>query len=259
MTTDPNYIARLQAMGFKVPSTTLQRRLIVGVSGMEKTGKSHFSLSGPQPVIYLNLDKENNPAITTYAHARGIEIYEQAFYVTRDGANPASLQAANLPVWNSFKAAITEAWSVGKGTVVVDTTTQLYALLRMAFHGKLAQIPSFTYGIMYAELEDLLNIKAYNSGMCGVFIDKMGPVFEGKGAIERKGYNNMPFLTQMNIETTREETPTGTAFGVWIKDSSHTPLLNNKHFQDPPGTLPADSRTSLEYILSLIYDGVAIP
>lgn len=272
MTTDPNYVARLKAMGFAVPSTTLQRRLIVSTSGMEKSGKTHFALSGPQPIIYMNLDKENNPAITTYAQARGIEIYEQSFYVTRGGANPASLQAANLPVWNAFKAAITEAWQVGKGTVVVDTDTQLYALLRLAFHGKISQIPPFTYGIMYAELEDLLNIKAYNSGMCGVFIDKMGPVFEGKGAMERKGYGNMPYLTQMNIQNMREEvpavidpitkqliTPAGSAFSIWIKDSSITPLLNNKRFQDPPGTPPEESKTSLEYVLSLLYDGVPIP
>ena len=210
--------------------------------------------------------------ITKYAHARGIEIYEKIFQVGRDLGNPTSQQAMHIPIYRDFRQSLEACWAVGRGTVVIDTTTNLYALNMMAHHGKLSQIPPYLYGIMYAELEDMLNIQAYNSGMSAVYIDKMGPVFEGKGAMERKGYRNIPFLVQMNIEMTREDfpgtpevpgiqvaTPPGTMFGIWIKDSSHTALLNNKHFQDLPGTLPENSRTSMEYLMRIIYDREPIP
>src|SRR3990170_4136638 len=66
MTTKPNkpvtppnasqVIAQLKALGFSDDYVETPRRLVISLSGPAKSGKSHFSLTAPEPIIYINVD-----------------------------------------------------------------------------------------------------------------------------------------------------------------------------------------------------------
>jgi hypothetical protein len=48
--------AKLKSLGFSDAVVETPYRLIASVSGKEKTGKTHFALTAPEPIIFFNID-----------------------------------------------------------------------------------------------------------------------------------------------------------------------------------------------------------
>src|SRR5574343_408421 len=52
-------------------------RLIVSISGDEKTGKSHFTLTAPEPIFYFNIDRGTEGVVGKFqADGKKVFIYE---------------------------------------------------------------------------------------------------------------------------------------------------------------------------------------
>ena len=119
--------------GFKKVSSEIKPRLIASVSGKEKHGKTSFALSAPGPIIYFNLDFGQEGVIDKYSGDK--DIYEKEYKFTR-------LETADryVTLWTGFVTDFRAALQSKARTIIIDTATEAWELVRLARFGKLAQV-----------------------------------------------------------------------------------------------------------------------
>lgn len=247
-------IAQLKAMGFDDTIQERKRRLIISSGGREKTGKSHFALSGPSPIVYLNVDIGTEGVVEKFQDA-GKQVLIYDVRVPRE-----SKQDVYVPLWGDLKTRIVKAYSLGQGTVVWDTATEAYELARLSRFGKLTQVMPHNYTEVNNEWRELLRT-AYDSTMNTVFIHKMKPVWVNNTRTkdyEVAGFGEMDYLSQVNLVHYREDTEAGTVFSVYVKDCRQRPGVAGMTLRGLP--LPAgeertiDPLCNFEMLLSLVHD-----
>lgn len=226
-------VSALVQMGFTVPAAeVINDRLIVCVNGWEKTGKTHFSLTAPDPIVYFSVDIGTEGVVEKFVRAgKRILLYE-----VRYRRNQASQDYTAL--WQRLQRGFSTALQIGSGTIVFDTWTECYELCRLHhFSGKLEQQRPQTYAQVYADLRSMVR-DAYDSGMNVVFLNKMGWKFQmagdsGPPQMEVKGFSDMAYLVQANLMTFRTQEPMqpgqwkppAPEFGVTVMDCRQNPLI----------------------------------
>ncbi len=224
-----NVANQLLAAGFTNQSAPLTRRMIVGIRGQEKTGKTDLALTAPQPIMFFRMDTSAQYVVDK-ARARGVEVYDYFVDIPKNGN-----VAAYSQLWEAYKAHLLLAYRMNQGSVVIDTETAQYQLIRLARHGKVSGIAESNFPAMYAELNGLVAAAFSASNMTTIYLHRMGRMFR-TDEMEQKGYREMPYSVQANIETTRIDQPQGGMpwFGMTVKDCVQNPTLNNKIFWDVP-------------------------
>jgi hypothetical protein len=232
--------------GWTEPSTAAPRRLITAVQGWPKSGKTHFALAtAPEPVYYINADHGAEGVVEQFIRA-GRQIVEHRVNIPDSFEMPeAKAKGLYLPIWEETKAMIRKAWANNQGTLVLDTETEIYELIRLARFGRLTQILQHHYGPVYAELNGLLRDAAYESDMSAIYIRKMDKDFNTGQPIS-KGYKNTPYDTQINVEVSRVQEPgESDAFRVGVLDCRHDPRLNRQYYNGPVATF--------EFLLNMVH------
>lgn len=226
--TDQVVLAQLKAMGFSDELIETPRRLIVSSGGREKTGKSGFACTAPDPIMYVDIDIGTEGVVGKFQKA-GKDIFVYQVRVPKEAK-----QDIYVPMWNDLKSRIVRAYSLKVGTVVWDTATEAYELCRLARFGKLVQVQPHNYVEVNNEWRELLRT-AYDSSMNTIFIHKMKAVWlnstDSQGRLrsvktdnyEISGFSEMDYLAQVNLIHYREDAEAGTVFSVYIKDSRHNP------------------------------------
>jgi hypothetical protein len=252
---DESILRELQSQGFSEEIKERPRRLIVSSSGREKVGKSHFALTAPDPIIYLNVDLGTEGVVDKFQHA-GKRVLLYDVRVPKESGS----KDVYVSLWADLKSKIIKAYSLRKGSVIWDTSSECFELARLAKFGKLTQVMPHQYTEVNNEWRELLRT-AYDSSMNTVFIHKMKPVWINNVRTkdyELSGFTEMDYLSQVNIIHFREDTEEGTVYSVLIKDSRHRPGLAGQVLRGLP-LVSGEERTSdplcnFELLLSLVHD-----
>ncbi|HXN71600.1 MAG TPA: hypothetical protein VN861_03495 [Candidatus Acidoferrales bacterium] len=218
----------------------LTKRIIISLTGEEKTGKNHTSLTAPSPIYVHSFDIGLDGVVQKFQDEKKIYVADYELTVQPGEASAGEVAEAADKVWQQFVSNYRDGLaSCGNGTTVVDTDTELYELLRLARFGKLTQIMPHHYGPVNAELRDVIR-ESYDHDANVFFLSKKCPVWEnyidstGKekgrktGELARKGFGDLAFLVQVVATTVRDDTPEGTVFNVEIEDCRFNPAANGQ-------------------------------
>lgn len=240
--------------------STVRRRLIVNIEGEEKSGKDHMALTYTDGPVYIHsfdiglegVMEKFLPGGMHYVEGRG-DIYPMEYVLEVQPGEGSQQEVADCAqkLWAQFVADYHEAVRQSKdnnGLVLVDTGTEVWELKRLAAFGKLTQVMPHHYGPVNAEMRDLIRF-AYE-GSNAVFLHKRVDEWEnyldsqGKekgrktGRKSRKGFSDIPFLVQANVQCYREDVDSGGSnFGALVLDCRQNPDLNNIVIENDFNTL----------------------
>jgi len=217
-------VKELETMGFSDDVQERPYRLVASVNGLPKTGKTHFALTAPDPIFFVNIDIGTEGVVDKF-QAEGKRIYLYDVRVPRTAS-----KEIYVPMWENLKKIYEKVFKVGAGTVITDTDSEAYELARLAKFGKLTQVMPQHYTEVNNEYREILRL-AYDSPMNAVFIHKMKPKYiqnARTSEYEPSGMSDMEYNVQVNITMHREDTDEGTEFSAFIKDCRHNPNVNGE-------------------------------
>lgn len=241
----------LKQQGFVDTLPPVPQRLIAKVAGPEKTGKSHLSLTAPEPIIYFSIDIGTEGVVEKFQQSgRSIYVYEIQY-------KKGGLVSDYKEAWNKIDTLLDAALRVGEGTIVFDTWTEMYELGRLHhFGGRLDKVMPGEYPVVYSDLREKIR-RIYDSRMSAVLLTKMAKGFETK-ELEEKGFADTGFLVQANLMTTKtqgvvnqETGEVGTIFGVTVKDCRHNHKLDGLTFYSVG---PNGNQCDLSYLIWLAHN-----
>lgn len=236
-----NVITQLEAMGFSDNVIERPYRLVASVNGMPKTGKTHFALTAPDPIFFINIDIGTEGVVDKF-QAAGKRIYVHDVRVPRTAS-----KEVWTPMWESLKKVFEKVYKVGAGSVIVDTDSEAYELARLAKFGKLTQVMPQHYAEVNNEYREILRL-AYDSVMNSIFIHKMKPKYINNARTneyEPSGLSDMEYNAQINVIMEREDTEGGPEFSAFIKDCRHNPNVNGEWLKG--------EMCSFDFLLSLVH------
>ena len=234
-------LAQLKALGFSDEVREMPYRLVASVSGREKTGKTHFALTAPDPIFFINIDIGTEGVIEKF-QAQGKKIYVYDVRVPRTAK-----QEVYVPMWENLKAIFQKVYQAGVGTVVVDSDTEAFELARLAKFGKLSQVLPHNYVEVNNEYREILRL-AFDSTMNSVFLHKMKAKYvndKRTNEFEPSGFGDMEYNSQVNVLMYREDTDEGPEFSAFIKDCRHNPNVNGEWLRG--------EMCNFEFLLALIH------
>lgn len=196
-----------QIPGFKRVNSVPKPRLIVSVEGLDKVGKTAFALSAPGPIAYLETDMGTEGVIEKFQADK--VILSPAAYESRFEGGAAKNDAEKE--FNRFEKEFRLALANTR-SVVIDTASDIWEMLRMARFGKLTQVKPHHYAPVNAEYKDLIT-SAYDSEANLILLHKLKATWaegsDGKssktGQFERQGFADTGYLVQVNVRCWREE------------------------------------------------------
>jgi len=226
---DAVVIEQLKKMGFSDEIIETPKRIVVSMTGKAKTGKTHFSLTGPEPVIYFNVDIGTEGVVEKFQKlGKQILIYDVR--VPREGVS----KDVWSQMWSDFKLRARKAYSIRSGTVVWDTASEVYELARLSHFGKLTEVKPSDYAVVNNEWREVLRI-AYDSPVNTIFVHKVKAVWRmvasssGRSSLtktddfELSGFSEMDYLVQLNLIMNRIDTENGPEFSAFVKDCRQNP------------------------------------
>jgi hypothetical protein len=219
--------------GFKPKKADPQKRLIIQVEGHEKTGKTHFALTAPGPIAYFGLDIGDEGVIEKFL-AQGKEIITPDDSVRVPNVVEMHVDGPKMdaaPAWEQMKRAFIAACKSPQiRSIVWDTATEVWELIRLARFGKLAQVMPVQYGPVNAEMRGLIRI-AYDSNKNFIMLHKMKAEYvndKRTGKYERAGFNDTEYIVQVNLRTIHD--PESGEFGIEVINARQNMTLCGQIF-----------------------------
>ena len=212
----------LTKLGFTEPSSTIIPRLISSISGLDKQGKTHFGLTMPAPIVLFNTDIGEEGVMHKFdgkvEHAMDVGVPAEEESEDAEG------------VWKKFKAGYYGALEASDDdcrSLLIDTGTEVWELMRLAEFGQLAQIMPYMYGPVNAKFRRLVR-DSYKYNKNVMWLHKMKPKYvndKRTAEYERSGFGDMPFLVQLNAQIWRYDVEDGGEFVLTVTNSRHEPDL----------------------------------
>ena len=186
---------------FKKADDSVKHRLIASISAVEKQGKTHFALTAPGPIALFDFDNGLEGVLHKFSKKKEIMVSEYKI-------GNAQTQETYIPVWDRFKREFLATMRPGNGvrTVIVDTATEAWELIRLARFGKLDQVLPRYYGPLNAEFKELIRI-AYTSDKNLLLLHKMKAEYindKSTGKMTRAGWGDTGYFVQVNLELWRD-------------------------------------------------------
>lgn len=211
-----------------------QPRLVMSLTGMEKQGKTHFALTAPGPIAMFSTDIGEEGVVEKFHGKKTISILDVA-KLDEDAANKAPAE------FKRFKNAYIEVLNdKPTRTIIKDTSTEIWELLRMARFGKLTQVMPYMYGPVNAEYRALIR-EAYKHDKNLILLHKMKAQYindKRTGEYERAGFNDTGFLVQVNAQIYRYAPEDGGEFVLYIKDCRQNPDMAGEELLGPMCNFP---------------------
>lgn len=222
----------------------IQPRLILSIQGPGKTGKTNFSLtSDREPILYVNLNKGDEGVIGKFV-AGGVEIWrmdlprgrfliEERLVAGSKGAMEAAAKEAK-EAWDKFSKGIRKVRDTG-GTIILDTASELWELLRLARLGKLDQVKPHHYGPVNAEYEAVWQMALDTPNLSLIAIHELrdeyvNEKFTGKRKIS--GYKRTEYLAQVMVEMYKTGVGEDRVWGCRIIECRHNPEMEWEELED---------------------------
>lgn len=206
-------------------------RLVLNVQGLPKCGKTRFALTAPAPIALLNFDD-------------GLEGTAEAF-MDKDVRvfNAAALSGDFKARWEAFVAAYRDALNdKAVRSVVVDTGTLAWELLRMARLGKLTKVMPVQYVQCNQEMTELVRA-AYRTDKNVVWVHEEKEEYvkdKWTGAYVMAGFSRMGYGVQATVRMARDPEAEGLeAFGLEILECRHDAECNGTELPGAMATFAA--------------------
>lgn len=167
------------ATGWEDAPAEPKHRIIMSVEGMEKCGKTHFSLTAPGPIRYHNFDNGDEGVVQKFL-ARGKKVKRASYVLSGPTATPQELVDAADPIWSKFRTNYFTGLGEGR-TTIVDTGADPWELLRIARFGKLTEVPPHFYGPVNAEWKAIY-AAAYNGHSNLIMLHRLKDEWVNKAA-----------------------------------------------------------------------------
>jgi hypothetical protein len=246
---DPSESQLLKGTGFAEADTEIRKRVILSVEGREKEGKTSLSLSAPGPIGVINMDLGLEGVVHKFARDKKIYVSDYKLPSTTRGNAKEVAEEADK-VWTSLMADYRAALRSFR-TVVMDTATEVWELLRLARFGKLAQVMPHHYTTVNSEFREMLRM-AYDGNANLILVHKMKAVWvdvpDGKGGTkgsrtgeyERSGFSDTGFIVQASVRVSRvtTDTPGDDGFRLQVLTCRQNAELTGQVLQAPMNTFP---------------------
>jgi hypothetical protein len=235
-------IDKLKALGFDTPPDKPKPRIIMSIDGKEGTGKTELALSAPGPMGYQSLDIGTEGVIEKHVKA-GKEIYLKEYHNPLEGgdlSDPAIMARAQTKAEETMDAFTDDFKTLlesGVKTVVWDTASELWQILRLARFGKLLKVMPLHYGPVNLEYLSLVK-QAYLTDTNLILIHKVKAVWEDNektNDIERNGMNETGYLVQVDVNTYKDDDGD---FHAFITKCRAKDSLTGEDYPDPMNTFP---------------------
>lgn len=220
-------------------------RRIISIEGLEKSGKTHWALTAPGPIAYFNFDVGFEGVIDKFVDGTvsSKDVYVADYQTPLASEN----QSLYLNVWKKFWDDYTNALSQKEiRTLVVDTATECWEILRMGRFGKLSKVLPIHYGPVNAEFEYLFKT-SYEHDKNIILIHKYVDEYindKPTGKFKRAGYSKMGYVVQDVLRAHREEN---------TADFSVSVLMSRKNI-DKIGMEFEGDLSSFPYVMAGITD-----
>lgn len=194
--------------GFSTANKAPKPRLIINAEGLDKSGKSNFGFTAPGPLTYLNFDIGDEGVIEKFQTKKQILIPDVAYSTRFDDGKQ---KAEATKEYTRFRTDYVNALKKSR-SVVADTGSEIWELLRLARLGKLTQVMPHHYVEVNQEFRDLVR-DAFEHSANLIILSKLKAEWkEGKdgkgnktGKFERAGFSELGYLAQINMRFWREE------------------------------------------------------
>jgi hypothetical protein len=210
--------------------------LICNVQGQDKSGKTYWVLATcPKPAWYICWDPNGEEIAKKLVREQGLDIRIDRYAVPdRD-----QKQDFHADQWKRFQKSVDAVYKTNEGTLFIDTFTEVYDAVRLAYFGKLTGGKARNYGGVFADLNDIVN-SGYQSDMNLVISHKMTKEYvrppgqpDGEGAWNGNyipdGWKNAPYAVQANFELMYDPAvPGGVAdkMRVYVKNNNQAMWMN---------------------------------
>ena len=212
----------------------LTRKACISVEGREKRGKTHFALTAPGPIIYINLD-EGLDRVQPEVKFPNLDLRVVNIPNFSKDGHPDKVADEALKVWENLKQIHVSALEAAR-TVVYDSFTEVWELARLARFGKLQSVQWFHFGPVNREFHDF--IREFNRHDANLILlhKSMAEKDENgakNGNQERKGFTHIGFDVDDFFKVDRDEEG---KFYIEAIESGHNPAIKGKRFTEPGNT-----------------------
>ena len=208
--------------GFTVVNTkslTIKHRIVLALAGHPKSGKSHFALTAPGPIAYLDLDAVEPMVLAKFM--KGKQIFHADHSRPVLDIDPS--HDDHIKRWKEFRSTHETAVKDPKiRTIIWDTATEVWEMCRLKHFGALSK-KSHHYGPPNAEMLSLIRMVKEQSDKNFIMLQQMTEIYEndmGTGRYGPAGFKQVPY--QANVIATAyhdvdEMVEDDDASGFWIE------------------------------------------
>lgn len=262
---ETDFKKRMADLGFVEADDAVYPRVITGVGGREKTGKTNFALTAPDPLAIFSLDIGTEGVVNKFkAAGKDIwvheiempETYEESIKVW-DGEKGSKEYPGVAPVYRKILK------EPEIRSIIFDTATEMWELLRLRRFGRTEKVMPYQYGPVNAEFRRMLK-QPYSCQKNLILLQKMKPVYiddKRTKDFENAGFADTPYLVQVNLEMFRSEPKIRCPYCdkadgkhrhwcVLVKDCRQNPNLAGQVFKDNMCSFPV--------LASMIIDGTGV-
>jgi hypothetical protein len=231
--------ANLDGTSFQLATPEQRRRMIASVEGDFGCGKTAWGLSAPAPIAFFKLDLNAEWTISQFAASK--TIYKTDVVVpSADGDN--AKNAAKTVLAQFLKDYERAVHSTLIRSVIIDTATELWELIRLAYFGKLTQVPPHFYTEANNAFRSVIR-DAYDSDKNLILVHRLKDVWEDvtdnqgrlksrkTGRKERAGFGELGFAVQVMVETTFDAEDRASPFKVRVIKCTQNPLITNRSYE----------------------------
>lgn len=180
--------------GFTRASSAVKHRLIVSVEALEGVGKTTFALTAPGPIAFINFDYGLEGVIEKFQTVK--PIYVAAVRLDFMGGKDQVIAAAEkelVKFETNYQTALRQARSI-----VIDTGSEMWELLRLAEFGKLDKVLPHQYASVNQQMTRLIKL-AYDGDANLILTHRLKAEWindKRTGEFEFAGMKDVPYLVQ---------------------------------------------------------------
>jgi hypothetical protein len=241
---------------FVEASSAITARLICAIAAREKQGKTHLSLTAPGPIAHFNADIGLEGVVHKFlVQGKKILVYN----IPLPDPQSKNVEKEAGKVWDDLDDAFDMVLgNAAIRTIVFDTASEIWEIVRLAYFGKITQVMPHHYTGVNAEFRRFLK-KAYDTDKNLILVQKMKAEYvndKRTGQYEMTGFSDTPYIVQavlhpfrVDKEMTMDDGETileKGAFGVKIHESRHNPAANGMILTGPMATFPFVAATIIE-------------
>lgn len=223
-------MGEIKIAGFADVSDVLgmPKRILVNVEGLDKGGKTHFSLTAPGPVALFDMDRGLEGVVQKFVDRKQIlyTSYRHLPVVTDDD---------HRDLWRKFERDYGVVLAhKGVRSIIIDTATELWEKARLAEFGGKATNVSRRYSDLNARFRKLID-RAFDAEKNLVMIHKRKKEYKQNakgddswtGKWERQGFSEIGYIAQVNLCAFQQGDG---EFAVEVINSRLQPRLNGEVF-----------------------------